>query len=173
MIKLGLLSDSHGRAQTTREAVDLLLDQGADMLIHLGDIGTVQVIDALAATNPKTGQQIESHMVFGNTDYEAKSLGDYARDLGIHVHEPYGRMTVDGCEIAFTHGHVNTLMDQFVDQGVDYLLHGHTHIQSDGRVGQTRVINPGALFRASRHTAAVLCPASGDLEVVEVVSVAR
>lgn len=173
LIKLGLLSDTHGRAQIAREAVQLLLDHGADMLIHLGDIGSVEVIDALAATRPGQSEQVEAHLVFGNCDWQTQPLAQYARDLGVIEHGNAGELTVDSKRIVFTHGHLNTVMDQAIQSGADYLLHGHTHLQADDVVGQTRVINPGALFRASKYTAAVLTPASGECEVIEVASVLR
>lgn len=173
MTHLGLLSDSHGRAETTRLAVELLIDRGADILIHLGDVGSVQVIDALAEINPKTKNQIESHMVLGNTDWDGQALTRYAQDLGVHVHDPAGQIEIDGCQIAFSHGHLPAVMGHFLDAGVDYLLHGHTHVQSDQPQGKTRVINPGALFRASRYTVALLTPKVGALAVMEVTSVIR
>lgn len=156
-----------------RAAVELLLDHGADMLIHLGDVGTPAVIDALAANRPGTDQQIEAHLVMGNCDWEVKPLTTYAQDLGVIPHEIAGELALDGKRIVFTHGHVNAVMDQALESGADYLLHGHTHLQADDVIAQTRVINPGALFRASRHTVALLTPASGELQVHEVASVVR
>ena len=173
MTTLGLLSDTHGRAGTARDGVELLLDHGADMLIHLGDVGSAEVIDALAATHPSTGQQIESHLVFGNCDWEAQSLTRYAQDLGVIVHDPAGEIEIDGKRLMFTHGHINSVMEHAIESGAEYLLHGHTHVLSDETIGQTRVINPGALFRAKRHTVALLTPASGHLQVYEVASVVR
>ena len=170
---LGLLSDTHGRAEIARDAVELLLDHGADMLIHLGDVGSAEVIDALAATQASTGQQLEAHLVFGNCDWEAKTLTRYAQDLGVLVHDMAGEITIDGKRLVFTHGHINSFMEHAIENNADYLLHGHTHLQSDSVVGQTRVINPGALFRAQRHTVALLAPASGQCQVLEVASVVR
>ncbi len=173
MTTLGLLSDSHGDAATTRAAVQILLDHGADTLIHLGDIGTVQVLDTLAVSRPGTGKQIEAHAVYGNTDWERTSLGRYAMDLGIAVHDPAGLIEVDDRRVAFTHGHQQAVMAGFLADEVDYLLHGHTHVQADAVEGRTRVINPGALHRARRYTAALLTPADGQLTVLEVASVWR
>ena len=151
----------------------MLIDHGADTLVHLGDIGSEQVIDALVAENPKTGQQIESHLVFGNCDWDSRPLGRYARELGVHVHDPAGVLEIDGLAIGFTHGHRPDVMRHLLEQEVAYLLHGHTHVQADDRAGETRVINPGALFRAQRHTVALLTPGSGVLEVFEVSTVTR
>jgi len=170
---LGLLSDSHGRADTTDAAVQTLIDHGADVLIHLGDVGSTGVIDALAVVHAQTGRAIQAHAVFGNTDYDAASLGRYAEDLGIRVHDPAGALEVDGRTVVFTHGHLPRVMQRLLAGEPDYLLHGHTHEQADRREGLTRVINPGALFRASRYTAALLEPGRDRLDVIEIASVSR
>jgi predicted phosphodiesterase len=59
-------------------------------------------------------------------------------------------------------------MDQALAEDVDYLLHGHTHELRDERVGATRIINPGALHRAPRYTAAILDPKADDLTIIEI-----
>lgn len=173
MTKLGLLSDTHGRADSAEAAVQLLLDAGADVLIHLGDVGSTGVIDALAVIDPATDERVPAHMVLGNTDWDAHSLSTYARDLDVTVHEPSGKLVIDGKQIVFTHGHHDRVNRKLLAAEPDYLLHGHTHVQADAMRGKTRVINPGALFRASRYTVALLEPATAELQVVEVASVTR
>ena len=59
-------------------------------------------------------------------------------------------------------------MQQALDDGVRYLCHGHTHARADGRQGPTRVINPGALFRATVYSVAVLDPETDQLHFHEV-----
>lgn len=163
MPRIGLLSDSHGRAPTTREAVSLLLEQGVDLLLHLGDVGTVEVIDALVVERPSDGELIEAHVVFGNTDWDRESLARYAQGLGVVVDHPIGRLTFDGQVLAFCHGHETAVMDQALAEPVKWLCHGHSHRMADQQRGATRIINPGALFRASRYTVAVLDTASDEL----------
>ena len=157
---IGLLSDSHGRAAVTARAVALLREHGAQMLIHLGDIETESVIDELAGH--------AAHIVFGNCDWDPASLTRYAGFLGVMVDDPMGRIEVAGKQIAYTHGHREHLMRCALDEQVDYLIHGHTHRIRDERIGPVRVINPGALFRAARYTAALLDPASDRLRIIEV-----
>ena len=173
MTRLGLLSDSHGDAAVTRRAVGLLLAAGADRLIHLGDVGTAQVLDALAVVyppaHPEAGQRVPAHVVFGNTDYdEPGPLARYAQDLGLAVDHPAGHLTQSGRSITFTHGHLSTIMDQAVHDGRDYLLHGHTHLAADRVIRSTRVINPGALTRARPLSVAVLDPGTGSLQTLVV-----
>lgn len=167
MSKIGLISDSHGRTQTTLRAVDLLLDSGVDVLLHLGDVGSVEVVDALAVEGV-SDRPVESRLVFGNTDWDIPAMSSYAQSLGIAVDHPAGRLEVDGKRLAFCHGHIEADLQAALDDGVDYLFHGHTHRCSDDRRGGTRVINPGALFRASRYTVAVLDTQSDEVTVHEV-----
>lgn len=168
MPKIGLLSDSHGRAVTTRRGVDTLLQHGAERLIHLGDVGTVEVIDALCVNRPGSDQQVPAHLVFGNTDWDLRALQEYADDLGVAVDHPAGRMAVDGGEMVYCHGHESAPMQQALADGVRYLCHGHTHEQADEQQGDTRVINPGALFRARTYSVAVLDTAADRLDFYEI-----
>lgn len=169
MAILGLLSDSHGRAATTDRAAKLLVERGAEVLIHLGDVGTEAVIEALVqGLSPTGGPSPPVHLVFGNTDWNAPELGRFAAALGMQVAHPAGRLTLAGKVIAFTHGHDSALMQEALSDGVDYLLHGHTHKPLDQRRGRTRIINPGALYRASKHTAALLDVANDQLTFIDV-----
>ncbi len=157
---IGVLSDSHGHADRTARAVTTLLAHGADMLLHLGDIGSDDVIDELAGH--------KTRIVFGNCDWEIDAMTRYARLVGIEVDHPIGFVEVDGCRIAFTHGDVPRLMQQALDDGVDFLLHGHTHTVQDERIGRTRVINPGALHQATRYTSALLDPSGNRVRWLEI-----
>lgn len=157
---IGVLSDSHGRAAVTGRAVSLLRHHGAELIIHLGDLETESVIDELAGH--------DARIVLGNCDWDPDELASYAGFLGIQVDRLAGRVEVDGRVIAYTHGDRDQLMRAAIDEGADYLLHGHTHSIRDERIGRTRVINPGALFRAARYTAALLEPSTDELTLVEV-----
>ena len=159
-MRIGILSDSHGRAKITALAVSALLERGAELLIHLGDFETEQVIDELVGH--------ECHIVFGNCDWDINGLTRYAEAMNVCVDHPLGRLKVDDKTIAYTHGHIGRIMDHALKDGVDYLLHGHTHEIRDDRLGSTRIINPGALFRASRYTVAILDPGVDALEFIDI-----
>ena len=156
MPRIGLLSDSHGRASTTRRGVQVLLNDHVDLLLHLGDIGTVDVIDALAVAAPGADRQIDARIVFGNTDWDREALREYAHDLDIIVDDGVGTLDLREGELMFCHGDDGQALRQALARNVRYLCHGHTHRTLDERVNQTRVINPGALFRAREYTVAVL-----------------
>jgi putative phosphoesterase len=158
---LGILSDTHGAANTALAAVNLLRSRGAGFLIHCGDIGGEAVLDLLA------GEDVLA--VWGNTDDSTGWLARYARQLGVAVYDGVAEIELAGKRFAVTHGDDARLVRAVLDrQSHDYLLLGHTHVASDSRVGRTRVINPGALYRAARRTVALLDVIADGLEFVEV-----
>ncbi len=158
-----MLSDSHSRAAITARAVELLVDLGAEQIIHLGDIETESVIDSLVGIEDADGQPIPMHIVFGNCDWQWENLARYARQLDLNVAHPVGRLEFDGKVLVFLHGHLTQHVENAVDEQVDWLCHGHTHLKRDESIGKTRIINPGALFRAAEYSVAILDTMSDDL----------
>lgn len=144
-------------------AIKTLLQHSVDVIIHLGDIGSIEVIDELVVPPRRTDAgdvPINVQMVFGNVDWDHQSMERYAEELGITVAHPIGRLTFaqngqDQC-LVFMHGDDETGLRSAINEGVAYVAHGHSHRTRDEKVGSTRVINPGALFRASEYTVAVL-----------------
>ncbi len=159
-MRIGLLSDSHGAVSRTADAVSLLLDQGAELLLHLGDVESEEVMDELI------GHPVR--LVLGNCDWNVKRLTSYAQFAGLTVDHPCGDLMIDDKRIVYTHGHIDRLMFEALDAEVDYLIHGHSHEVRDEHIGSTRVLNPGALYRASRYTVAVLDPLADNFQVFEV-----
>ncbi len=156
MSTIGLLSDSHGDANTTARAMQVLLDHQPDLIIHLGDICGDSVIQALIQNLDVNGQPSPPiHLVFGNCDWDNAGQTRLAMKLGIQVAHPIGRLNMDGRSIVFQHGHLHREMQDAIDSGVDFLFHGHTHQQRDEVAGRTHIINPGALHRAARYTVAI------------------
>ncbi len=166
--RIGLLSDSHGRAAITRLGVQALLAEGVDLLIHLGDIGSVEVIDELLVQDSDTNQTMPARLVFGNCDWDTGPLSDYAASLGIRVDHPVGTLDLNPGKLVFCHGHEHRVMARTLADDPTYLCHGHTHQAADTRSGSTRVINPGALCRAHRYTVAVLDTEKDDLKFLTI-----
>jgi putative phosphoesterase len=159
-MKIGILSDSHGRLGTVTEALAELRDRGIDTLLHCGDIDdppTVQLFRGFSA-----------HFVFGNCDTDRDELRQAMAEVGATLHEPFGHVELEGANIAFVHGDDAALLrDLERSDAFDFLFYGHTHAAEEHRTGRTRVINPGALHRARVKTFVVL-----DLKTHAVESVA-
>jgi putative phosphoesterase len=162
---IGILSDSHGRFEITQLAVELLRSRGAAYLIHCGDVGDEYIIDLLAGNAPPAA------FVWGNNDYDRERLAAYAKSVGVLCVDIFGRLELGGKRIAVTHGDHLALMKQVTnEQSADYLLVGHTHVMVDRRANGVRVINPGALYRASAKTCALLQTDTDHLEFLTVPS---
>jgi putative phosphoesterase len=154
-MKLGILSDSHGRTPLIRQALLALDTAGAEAVIHCGDVGGLEVLDEFAGRR--------CWFVWGNTDEPRPSWRPYVQALGLPWPEGPLELSLDGKRIGVYHGHEQAFRDALRDARYDYLLHGHTHQRDDYREGSMRVINPGALHRVSTRTVALLDLNSDDL----------
>jgi putative phosphoesterase len=158
---VGILSDTHGKAEIAAAAVKLLVSRGCEYLIHCGDVGGQRVLDALAGHR--------AMFVFGNNDWDRAELSRYAKDLGIACGDDHGKLTLGGKLAVVTHGDDNRFVHRVLtDQIVDYLFLGHSHVPMDRRQGRVRVINPGALHRAAEKTVALLNTETDALEFLVV-----
>jgi len=161
IVRLGILSDSHGRFLIVRKALLLLEELGAAHFIHCGDVGGIEVFEELVG-RPCT-------FVWGNTDVPAGGLLAFLHSAGVSV--PTSVPTLldfDGQRIAVYHGHEPGFGRAAHTLKVDYILHGHTHEPRDESVGSVRIINPGALHRARIKTVAILDTDSAKLSFHEI-----
>jgi putative phosphoesterase len=146
---IGILSDTHGRADMAANAVRVLLENKAEYLVHCGDVGGTDVLDALAG-HP-------AMFVFGNNDFDHSELTQHARILGIASGGTHGRLSFNGKLAVVTHGDdLNLIRKLTREQQIDYLFLGHSHETLDQHQGKIHIINPGALYRAAVKTVAVL-----------------
>jgi putative phosphoesterase len=159
-MKLGIMSDSHGRVQRVRDALAVLDAAGAEAVVHCGDVGGPEVLEEFAGRR--------CWFVWGNTDYPQPSWRPSVEALGLVWPDGPVEFTVGDRRIAVYHGHERGFEGAIRSGKADYLLHGHSHRQADYRVGPTRVINPGALHRVGVPTVAVLDVESDDLAFLEV-----
>jgi len=158
---IGILSDTHDRTEAMAAAVQLLQSRGAEYFIHCGDVGSTAVLDYLA------GQK--AAFVWGNCDWDRLGLQRYAKSIEVDCFGAFGELELDGKRFALIHGDDPALKRRLLsEQKHDYLLQGHTHVRQDLRVGRMRIINPGALHRASPKTVALLDSASDLLEFLEI-----
>ena len=159
---LGILSDTHGFRERTARALALLERLGAEAFVHCGDVGTAEVLGELAKRR--------TWLVPGNIDGLNPTLMHSAETLGLHIPDTIPlQIELSGRSIAVYHGHepqfsrlVRAIRHRHVaaftelTRGLDYVFYGHTHTAAEARVGQVRMINPGALERARPHTVATL-----------------
>jgi putative phosphoesterase len=143
-VVIGILSDTHGHLYPA--VVQAL--EGADHIIHAGDVGSPRVLAALAVIAPVTA-------VRGNCDVDA-----WAESLPLHA-----ELEMAGVRIVV--GHIGGCLD---DAGADVAISGHTHLAAMQDRGGVLHLNPGSAgprrFQRPRTVArlTVLAPAGDTLE---------
>jgi putative phosphoesterase len=154
-VRLGVISDTHGQVDLTRSAVRLLESLDVEVVLHCGDIDSMAVVELFAAW--------PTHFVFGNCDDDLEKFAAAIQAAGQACHGLFGDLEFDGVRIALLHSHERRRFRNAIDSG-DYRLvcYGHTHVAAIDRHGDTLVVNPGAIYRASPHSIAII-----DLPAVE------
>lgn len=154
-MKIGILADSHGRIDRVRRALHVFEENGAETLIHCGDVGGVEVLEEFV------GRRL--WFVWGNTDSPWPAWRPQVESLGLPWPDGPVELTLDGRPSAIYHGHESDFRLAIRSGKYDYLFHGHTHKPEDRREGRTRVLNPGALHRTRHPSVAVLDLEADDL----------
>jgi putative phosphoesterase len=154
-MRLGVISDTHGHVELMRPAVRMLESLDVDAVLHCGDIGSLAVVELLAAW--------PAHFVFGNCDSDLANFAAAIEKLGQTCHGQFGNLEFEGVRVALLHSHDGRRFRQTISSGEYGLVcYGHTHVAAIDRRGSTLVLNPGAIYRANPHSIAVV-----DLPVLE------
>jgi putative phosphoesterase len=158
---VGLLSDSHDRVDATSIAVQMLLAEGAEYLLHCGDLGSRRALDCFKG--------LAAGFVWGENDRDRMGLLRYADSLQLQCFGVLGDFALEERRIAITHGDDRRLLKRLIAEGQhDFLLHGHVAELKDETHGGTRVITPGVLHGGTQRTAVLLDTISGDVKVIRV-----
>lgn len=144
-MKICIVSDSHDRADALAGAVREAAAQGAQAVIHCGDvIGTQTLRSAMSAGLPM-------HVIHGNNLGDPISLSRWARDSNgkLHYHGPDARLELGGRKIFVVHypeyGYAMACTGDW-----DLVCCGHSHIAGVEHVanvkgGKTWLVNPGTV----------------------------
>ena len=149
LMLLGIVSDTHGHAANTLDAVRMLEQFDIEAVLHCGDIGSREI--------PELFADWPTHFVFGNVDRDEPVLRLAIEAAGQKCHERYGELELDGRQVAFLHGDDPRRLKTAVDSGdFDLVCYGHTHKPDQRQIGRTLLLNPGAIYRANPHSVAVV-----------------
>ncbi len=160
-MKIGILSDTHNNIELTQKAVEIFREAKAELVLHAGDITSPKMLGLFEGLNVRFAQ--------GNGDIDSEALNAESARLGFGPIEECAVLTADGKKIVLFHGNNIPLFRQSVASGeYDYVVKGHTHIFENYLSGNTRVINPGALYGAEEFSVAVLDTATGKVERIRV-----
>jgi uncharacterized protein len=160
-MRIGVISDTHGHVANTLAAVRMLAALDVEAVLHCGDIDTPE-IPPLVAGWP-------AHFVFGNCDSSRDELRAAIVAAGHTCHERLASLELAGRRIAVLHSDDARLFREVqTSDEYDLVCYGHTHVAESHKVGRTLVLNPGALYRATPHTIAVVDLATLEPTIVPV-----
>jgi putative phosphoesterase len=148
-MRLGIISDTHGHVELARPAVRLFESLDVETVLHAGDIGSVEVVELFSPW--------PTHFVFGNCDEDHAALRSAIEAAGQTCHGEFGDFELAGARIALLHSHDRRRFRQCCDSGHYRLVcYGHTHVAAIDRRGEMLVVNPGAIYRATPHSIAIV-----------------
>ena len=125
-LKIGIFSDSHSKTTLHKEALEHLLAQGVDYLLHAGDIMLKEHLQMLEDA------PVPYACVAGNNDTGIISL---ALDYNFY-REPY-YFSIDTLKVKIMHH------PYYLNADADIIVSGHTHLFDCELKGKRLYINPG------------------------------
>lgn len=144
-MKVCILSDSHDRAEPLAAAVGAARAEGAELVIHCGDVIGVHTLRAAA----KHG--LPMHVIHGNNLGDPSALHALANEAGsvVRYHGADARLTLAGCRVFAVHypeyGYAMACTGNW-----DVVCCGHSHCAAIEHVenikgSATWLVNPGTV----------------------------
>lgn len=133
-MKIAILSDSHRKTDLTVDALEMLKEQGAQYVIHAGDLEIEENLQALKNSD------LTYVSVFGNNDH----------DLFQHQHkynikkEPY-YFKIKDLKFKLMH------LPYYLTGDTDIIVYGHTHNFEEKFINGKLFINPGELCARNKN----------------------
>ncbi len=157
-MKIAVISDTHDAVFSTQDVLKMIAAEGVDTIIHCGDMASVH-----------TAELFHDFCVlhaWGNNDFDTVGL-----QLAIRECQPGSRSerwikcSFGGKLIGAVHDIYSPHFSTMLGSGFfDYIFVGHTHRKMDEMMGNSRVINPGAIGGARRGERGfcILDPETGE-----------
>jgi putative phosphoesterase len=149
-MKIGIMSDTHKKIGRAKKVIDLLIENGAEYILHAGDIVKEEVLEYLESKIPYTA-------VFGNNDYHLYPLID---KYNLH-YEPF-KFKLDN--------HIFKLMHyptKMFPLDTEIVVYGHTHKEDITFNGRNLILNPGeACARDTEYSSCMMLEILDDKYLV-------
>lgn len=159
-MKIGIISDTHDNVQNILRAVKIFKDKEVKLVLHCGDVISPKSITFFKGVVVK--------FVAGNCDGDIHNLKEKAATVGSEYLGEIAEIVLEKKKILVYHGQDKQKLDKFIKSlKYNYVLTGHTHQLRDERVGETRVLNPGAHYYGSSDTVMLLDLANDEVEVIK------
>jgi putative phosphoesterase len=155
-MKIGLISDTHLSGRVVPEAIVKAL-AGVDLILHAGDLTTMDVLRALEAIAPVTAVQGNMDSPGVLLDLPLKTIVEAeGHRIGLihghHVPHP-DHVLAQPLDFEAMHAY---LLSEFRNEGVECIVYGHTHQAHIATVANVLLVNPGSATRAKVNSVGLL-----------------
>jgi len=167
---VGIMSDTHDHLPLVDKAVEKLIDEKVELVLHAGDYISPFVIQHF---KPFKGRFIG---VFGNNDGDHELLKRRFVEFGLEIRGIFAEVKIDNIRIALLHGGEpggplgpSELLNSMISaECYDVIIHGHVHDAKAYRKGKTLIINPGEVcgYLSGKPSVAVLDAKTLDVKII-------
>ena len=140
-MKICILSDIHDNVWNLSKALRMGELKDTDAMLFCGDLCAPFIIKLLGQAYSKP-----IHIVFGNNDGDGAAIIANAENFtNIHIHGEYFRGEFEGKTFAMNH--YPDKSRAIAETGAyDVVCYGHNHTIAEERIGDTLLLNPGAIM---------------------------
>lgn len=138
-MKIGILSDTHHKPAYSQRTIAHLIKEGAEFLIHAGDIGEKRILEQLSESG------LRYVAVYGNND---AALASY-HNLYNLVQEPH-YFKLAGTTFKLMH------LPFYMTPDAEVVVFGHTHTFECDYKERTLFINPGETCARNKNSSECL-----------------
>ena len=132
-MKIGIISDTHSKVKKAKRALDVLVKDGAEFIVHAGDIVELETLELLKNCG------LKYVAVYGNNDAH---LATYHSDFNL-VQEPYFFKIAD-TKFKLMH------LPFYMSPDADVIIFGHTHTFDSDFKSNTLFLNSGEVCARSK-----------------------
>lgn len=166
------MSDTHDQLPNVDKAVKILVDSGAELVLHAGDYCSPFVISHF---KPFKGKFIG---VFGNNDGDHEFLKKRFIEFGLDIRGIFAEIKIDNLRVALLHGGepgsppgLSELLKSLIDaECYDVVVHGHVHEAKAYRKGKKLIINPGEVcgYLTEKPSIAIWDTRTMDVKIIPI-----
>jgi putative phosphoesterase len=168
---VGIMSDTHDHLPLIDKAVNKLVDENVELVLHAGDYVSPFVIPHF---QPFKGKFIG---VFGNNDGDHEFLKKRFTEVGLEIRGIFAEIKIDNLRIALLHGGEpgsppgpSELLKSLIEnECYDVIIHGHVHEAKAYRKDKTLIINPGEVcgYLTQKPSVAIWNTKTMDVKIVQ------
>ena len=158
---LGIIADTHNDIESTEKTLSILKERGVNTLVHAGDITSPRMLEYLSG--------FDCYIVLGNGDQIDRDVINWkASVLGMRPVDDKIEFELAGKNFIVFHGNNVPMYREAVASGkYNYIIKGHTHYFENYIANESRIINPGAVYRHDDSSFVILDVLTDKVEKID------